>query len=194
MESNLKSSIIKKQNYSELIFIEDGPNIYEKMIHKSIIKLIYDSRKTIDIVSPYFVPDSKIFSALKNALLSGVKINFFIPGIPDKKTLYLATKYYLGQLIKLGLKVHIMENLFVHSKFMIFDNKYTIFGTANLDIRSLFLNYELMNISSCPKIRTYLINLIKDYKNLSYLYIPSQKSRFKLFFRKLFVLTFTPLF
>jgi cardiolipin synthase len=79
---------------------------------------------------------------LIDAAARGVIVNIIITGKPDKKSAYIAAKYYADKLSTYGIKVMRTDNFFMHAKAYMFDDKLTIIGTSNLDYRSLFLHYE----------------------------------------------------
>jgi cardiolipin synthase len=66
-----------------------------------------------------------------------------IPNKPDHAFVYWATYSYVGQLLKAGAKVYIYENGFLHSKMIVIDNEASTVGTANIDVRSFKLNFEV---------------------------------------------------
>ena len=89
-------------------------------------------------------PDEAFQDALKSAINSGVDVRIMIPGIPDKKYVYYATKSYAAELVKAGAKVY-MHPRFIHSKTLLVDDEISAVGTFNLDIRSFKLHFELSN-------------------------------------------------
>ena len=89
------------------------------------------------------MPDDAIFSALKMAALSGVDVRLMIPCKPDHPFVYRATCSYAGELLDYGAKVYIYTNGFLHSKGIMVDGRVCCYGTANMDIRSFELNFEV---------------------------------------------------
>jgi cardiolipin synthase len=106
-------------------------------------ELIHSARKRIWIVSPYFVPDDTIISALQLAALRGVDVRIMLPEKPDHKLVYLARFSYLEETIPFGIKVFCFQAGFLHQKVALVDDEIAAVGTANLDNRSFRLNFEI---------------------------------------------------
>jgi len=104
---------------------------------------INSARKRIWIASPYFVPDHSVVEALQLAALRGVDVKIILPGIPDKKIVYLASFSYLPRLFIPGIKIYRYTPGFMHQKVILFDDEWAGVGSANLDNRSFYLNFEM---------------------------------------------------
>ena len=120
-------------------------------------------------------------------------IEIYIPGKPDKKIVYYGTNFYLKQLVTFGAQVFILNNIFLHSKFAIFDDQFVYIGTNNLDMRSLYTNYEVINIIQGQKTITFLNNLCNQYQVYAKLLQPHHESRIKTNFKKVIYELFAPL-
>ena len=101
------------------------------------------AEKSIYIQTPYFIPDESIFNALMIAIRSGIDVHVMIPCMPDHPFVYWATYSYIGDLVMAGAKCYTYNNGFLHSKGIIVDGKVLCYGTANMDIRSFALNFEV---------------------------------------------------
>ena len=106
-------------------------------------ELINRAKNRIWIVSPYFVPDDKVISALQLAALRGVDVRIMLPENPDHKLVYLASFSYLEETIPVGIKVYRFKEGFLHQKVFLVDDRLAGVGTANLDNRSFRLNFEI---------------------------------------------------
>ena len=104
--------------------------------------MINNAKENIYIQTPYFIPDEAIYSSLRIAAKSGVKIKLMIPGIPDKRSVYYASLSHLHQLLEDNIEVY-YYNGFLHSKVIVCDENITTIGSANLDRRSFNLNFEI---------------------------------------------------
>jgi cardiolipin synthase len=93
--------------------------------------------------TPYFIPDDSIFEVLRIAGLSGLDVRIMIPNKPDHPFVYWAGLSYIGDLLEAGVRFYTYERGFLHSKVMIMDDLVSSVGTANLDIRSFKLNFEI---------------------------------------------------
>lgn len=101
------------------------------------------ARKNIYIQTPYFIPDDDIRDALIIAAKSGIDVRIMIPCKPDHPFVYWATYSYLGEMIEAGARCYTYDNGFLHAKCMCVDGLVTCMGTANMDIRSFSLNFEV---------------------------------------------------
>ena len=123
--------------------VTSGPDSDIPHIRNVYLRCIGNANKRIRIQTPYFIPDTAVLNALKLALLSGKEVELMIPCKPDHMFVYWATRYYAAQLIAHGAKVYIYQKGFLHVKGIIMDENVYCFGTANMDIRSFYLNYEV---------------------------------------------------
>jgi cardiolipin synthase len=105
--------------------------------------MINKARKSIYIQTPYFIPDESILAALLIAIHSGIEVNVMIPCKPDHPFVYWATYSHIGELVLAGANCYTYQNGFLHSKGMIVDEEICCYGTANMDIRSFALNFEV---------------------------------------------------
>ncbi|OEF96600.1 cardiolipin synthase [Desulfuribacillus alkaliarsenatis] len=123
--------------------VSSGPDSDVEQIKLGYIKMILSAKKYIYIQTPYFIPDESLLDALKIAALSGVDIRIMIPNKPDHPFIYWATYSNVGELLNIGAKVYIYENGFMHAKTIVVDDKIASVGTANIDVRSFRLNFEV---------------------------------------------------
>src|SRR5699024_7113083 len=101
------------------------------------------AKHSIYIQTPYFIPDNSVHEILKMAALSGVDVNIMIPCKPDHPFVYRATEYFAKDIIKYGAKVYVYDDGFFHSKVLIVDGEVASIGSANMDVRSFKLNFEI---------------------------------------------------
>jgi cardiolipin synthase len=101
------------------------------------------ARERLWIVSPYFVPDEQLMSALQLAALRGVDVRILIPENPDQKLVYYSSFSYLEDAEKSGVKIYRYQPGFLHQKVMLIDDDTAAIGTANFDNRSMRLNFEV---------------------------------------------------
>jgi len=123
--------------------VSSGPDTKWRYIHYGYIKMITEADKSVYIQTPYFAPDDSVFEALKIAALSGIDVRIIIPGKPDHMFVYWASLSYLGELLEAGVKCYQYEDGFIHSKLVLVDGFMTAVGTANMDMRSFKLNFEI---------------------------------------------------
>lgn len=123
----------------------DGPDSEETFIRDMFMKTIMGASKSIYIATPYLIPDEALYDSLLIQALSGVEIVIVTPGLPDKKYVKLATESYYRDLIKVGVKIF-EYNGFIHSKKLLIDDETAIIGTANFDMRSFNLSFEVCTL------------------------------------------------
>ncbi len=123
--------------------ISSGPDSKSQEIRDNYLRLIHKARRSICLQTPYFIPDEAVLSALYIAAKSGVDVRIMVPCKPDHPFVYWATYSYLGEMIEAGAKCYIYNNGFLHAKGISVDGKVSCLGTANMDIRSFQLNFEV---------------------------------------------------
>ncbi len=140
--------MIDDEGYGDVAvqIITSGPDKTDEIIKQNYIKLINSAQKSILIQTPYFIPDSSVMEAIKIAALSGIDVRIMIPNKPDHLFVYWATYYYIGELLKYGVKVYTYEKGFLHAKTLVIDGTVSTVGTANFDMRSFKLNFEIIAI------------------------------------------------
>ena len=128
---------------SAVQMVTSGPASNSPHIRNVYLRCISTAKERIRIQTPYFIPDAAVLNALKLALLSGKEVQLMIPQKPDHMFVYWATLYYASDLLRMGAKVFIYQKGFLHAKGILMDDEVYCFGTANMDIRSFHLNYEM---------------------------------------------------
>jgi cardiolipin synthase len=101
------------------------------------------AKERVWITSPYFVPNPEILVALELAVLRGVDVRILLPGMPDHLLVYLAAFSYLKDTLPVGVKMYRYKEGFLHEKVMLVDDQLAAVGTANLDTRSMRLQFEI---------------------------------------------------
>lgn len=123
--------------------VSSGPDSEWEQIKDGYLKMIFRAKKYIYIQTPYFIPDISFLDALRIACLSGVDVRIMIPNKPDHVFVYWATYSNVGHLLKAGAKIYIYDNGFLHAKQIVIDDEVATVGTANIDVRSFKLNFEV---------------------------------------------------
>lgn len=123
--------------------VSSGPDHMEEYIKNSYMKIINNAKNYVYIQTPYLVPDSPMMEALKISALSGVDVRIIVPGEPDHFFMEWMLSANIGLLIEYGIKIYRYGNGFIHSKTIVADGEVCSIGTANLDIRSFKLNFEI---------------------------------------------------
>ncbi len=122
----------------------DGPKpFYDEEIGENLyLTLINQAKNSVWIMTPYFVTDKRITTAVESAAKRGVDVRIVTPHIPDKKTVYRQTKRNYSSFIRAGVKVYEYTPGFIHSKNVLCDGEAGVCGTINFDYRSFCHHYE----------------------------------------------------
>lgn len=121
----------------------DGPNKDLDKLNHLILGVISAATKEVLIMTPYFLPTFDLIGALIAARLRGIKVQILLPGHNNIKLVHWAMQNTLKQLLESGLDIRYQPAPFVHSKLLLIDGEYALIGSANMDPRSLRLNYEM---------------------------------------------------
>ena len=142
---NYDDYFIDQEEYGNIgiQIISSGPDHKEEFIKNAYMKIINNAKERIYIQTPYLVPDEPIKEALKIAALSGVDVRIMVPGKPDHFFMEWILSANMGELMESGVRIYKYQKGFIHSKTITADGKVASIGTANLDIRSFQLNFEI---------------------------------------------------
>lgn len=130
-------------NCTTMQIVSSGPDTRWPSIQYNYFKMINEANASIFIQTPYFIPEDSVLEALKIASLSGIDVKIIVPSKPDHPFVYWANLSYIGELLDAGAKCYKYEKGFIHSKLILIDSKVSSVGTANMDIRSFKLNFEI---------------------------------------------------
>lgn len=135
-------SAVEDPSKGILIPYADNPLDDHLVADNVYITLINAATKYVYCTTPYLVPDETLMNALELAARRGVDVRIMMPHIPDKKFTFMLSHSYYEHLITRGVRIYEFEPGFVHAKELISDGMHAAIGTANLDFRSLYMNYE----------------------------------------------------
>jgi cardiolipin synthase len=121
----------------------DGPDTELDRLIALYIGAIGQARRRIAIMTPYFVPPRELITPLQAAALEGLDVAVILPGQNNLWFIHAATRHMLWELLDRGVNVYYQPPPFVHSKLFYVDDHYAQLGSANLDARSLRLNFEM---------------------------------------------------
>jgi cardiolipin synthase len=123
--------------------VESGPDQPHETIHTVFFTAITEAQKTVYITTPYFVPDAAVLMALKAASWRGVDVRVLLPGKSDLKLIQMAGRSYYRELLEAGVKLYEHRPGILHAKTMVVDGSWATVGSANMDVRSFRLNFEI---------------------------------------------------
>ncbi len=123
--------------------ISDGPDREFRKLNWIIMGALACARKKVRIMTPYFIPDRTLVSALVTAVFKGVEVTLILPEENNLPYVHWATRAFLWEILQHGIRVFYQPPPFTHTKLFLVDGIWTLIGSANLDPRSLRLNFEL---------------------------------------------------
>jgi cardiolipin synthase len=122
--------------------VTDGPDEDLDRLNWILHGAFAAARRRLVIMTPYFIPDRPLIAALVAVALRGVRVDIVLPGLNNLPYCHWATRHLLWELLAHGVRVWYQPPPFVHSKLLLVDDAYTLLGSANIDSRSLRLNFE----------------------------------------------------
>ena len=143
-----------------------GPDSITPTILYSLLYAVYQAQEEILITTPYFIPDQSLMDALMVAALGGVSVQLLVPEKSDSRLVQLAACSYYADLLAAGVKLFFYQDGFVHAKTLVVDKKIAVIGTANMDLRSFDLNFEVNAIVFDEELATSLAHVfVSDIKD-----------------------------
>jgi cardiolipin synthase A/B len=122
--------------------IADGPDEDFEIFRWAVLGALACAATSVHILTPYFLPDMAMISALNLAAMRGVEVDILLPAKSNLPYVHWATFAILWQVLERGCRVWLTPPPFDHSKLMLVDNCWSLLGSANWDPRSLRLNFE----------------------------------------------------
>ena len=139
----VRSTIVDAQAHCCAQLVASGPDEIDDTVQTVLVSGAYQARTRIVLVTPYFVPDSALLAALCVAARRGVDVEVLVPGRSNHPMSDIARRRALRTLATAGGRIWLAPQM-LHAKLALFDDDLALSGSANIDSRSLFLNYELM--------------------------------------------------
>ncbi|WP_434414605.1 cardiolipin synthase [symbiont of Argiope bruennichi] len=181
----LNHKVSKKSK--NLIQIIDNSPLFEISNHDLLFNnLFLSAKKKIYIITPYLILSNSLEKSLIIAKKSNIDIKIITPEIPDKKIVHAITRMNYEKLIKNNIEIFEYQKSFIHSKFILIDDKIVFFGTSNLDYRSIFQNYETMSLIKSKSLNQKLLKIfledLKQSKKIEFKNHFNNKSFWNIFF------------
>lgn len=123
--------------------VPDGPDADFENARWTLLAALAEAQSSVQIITPYFLPDSALVTALNLAALRGVRVDIILPSKSNLPYVHWASRALWWQVLERGCKIWLTPPPFDHSKLMIVDGHWVFIGSANWDARSLRLNFEL---------------------------------------------------
>jgi cardiolipin synthase len=123
--------------------LPSGPSSPPEAMRMVVLAAIYEARRELVLTTPYFIPDEPLLMAMASAALRGVAVTLIMPAKNDSRLVDLASRAFQGDLARAGVRVMLFEGGLLHTKSISIDGRRSLFGSLNLDPRSLELNFEI---------------------------------------------------
>jgi len=123
--------------------IPSGPLVRNEAIQQILLMAIYTARRELILTTPYFVPDEVLLTALISAARRGVEVTIVLPDKVDSLLVRLASQAHKLDLLEAGIRVAQFQGGLLHTKSITVDGQFSLFGSVNLDPRSLHLMFEI---------------------------------------------------
>jgi cardiolipin synthase len=145
LEVNGDDNVLSKKVLKEAFVqtLEGNPGIPTQVIREAYFICLTQAAQTVDITTPYFVPEADIIIALKTAVARGVRVRLLVPRHVIPRIVGPASRTYYGELLEAGVQIYMYEKGMLHAKLMVIDSEIAEVGSANYDLRSYRLNYEV---------------------------------------------------
>jgi cardiolipin synthase len=144
--------------------VMSGPGVDEAANLRVITQAINGGRRRIVLTTPYFVADGALALALQNAAMRGCQVTLIVPARNDSWLVEHASRWFFEDLASAGVQIRRYTGGLLHTKSITIDGEVALFGTANLDMRSLSLNFELMLVIYDEKFARELLELQLGYE------------------------------
>lgn len=141
--------------------VTDGPVEELDKLATLFVSAVASAREKVTIVTPYFLPSRELVGALISAALRGIDVNIVLPSVNNQPLVHWASRNMLLELLYRGVRVRYQPPPFAHTKLLLVDNHYTMMGSANVDPRSLRLNFE-MNVELYGAAAVFGVSLYVD--------------------------------
>lgn len=141
---------------ASLQLVTSGPTDRWSNVELILLKAIGDARKRVWIQTPYFLPPEGMLRALQSAALARVDVRVMMPARSDSRILTFASRSYISECLRAGVKFYFYEPTMLHAKTVIVDDDFSSVGSANIDFRSFEHNFESMMMIYSPDVNSTL--------------------------------------
>jgi cardiolipin synthase len=132
-----------RTGHASVAIVPSGPDTRTEAIHRLFFAAIAGSRDRVFITTPYFVPDPPMVVALQVAAMRGVDVKLVLPSRSNHRVTFHAGRSFYSELLEAGVHIHEYQPGMIHAKTMVVDGRIVFLGSANMDMRSFRLNFEV---------------------------------------------------
>ncbi len=143
LHAELDPAAVRIEGESAVQVVASGPDVAGDALYEGILAMIQEAAHSIWIITPYFIPDEVLLRSLIVKARAGTDVTLIIPATSNHPITDYARRHYVRELLKAGARVQLHTGKMMHSKAMIVDERIGLLGSANFDLRSLFVNFEI---------------------------------------------------
>lgn len=148
--------------------VPSGPGFTTEPNLRLFTSMAHHAKKTLQLVSPYFIPDESLMEAVTTACYRGVQVELYVSEKSDQALVGHAQSSYYRELLKAGVKMYLYPApAILHTKCAIADAEIAVMGSSNMDMRSFGLNYEISMMTGKGEVMDNLLALVEEYKEKS---------------------------
>ncbi len=155
--------LVQPQGQADIQVIASGPGQTDDGLLQMILGLINSAQQELVMTTPYLVPDESLLRAIRGAAARGVRVTLIVPEKVDSLLTRYAARSYYDDLLDVGVNIHLFRGGLLHTKSIMMDRAISMWGTVNLDMRSLWINYEVSLFVYDPVFASELSALQQSY-------------------------------
>jgi len=150
LQKELPAALPSAAGFSEVQIVASGPDVAGDALYEGILSLVQQAERSVWIVTPYFIPDEVLFRSLLVQARAGIDVRVCVPAKSNHPITDLARRHFLRGLHAAGAKIMLYQPGMIHAKMLLVDEQTSLYGSANMDLRSLFLNFEVGAVTYSP--------------------------------------------
>jgi len=143
LHAEIPENVVEPRGESELQVVASGPDVRGDPLYEGIVAMIQEAEQSIWIVTPYFIPDDVLLRSLIVKARAGREVTLIVPAHSNHPVTDFARHYYTRELRQAGARILHYTGGMLHAKAMVIDDRAGLVGSANFDLRSLFVNFEI---------------------------------------------------
>jgi cardiolipin synthase len=134
--------------------LPSGANYPLEGFETLLVWQIHQARERVTMVTPYFIPDEDVLTALRTAVARGVDVKLVLSKVVDQRLVNLAQCSYYDDLLSAGVNIYLFRDYLLHAKNVSVDSQFAVVGSSNVDLRSFTLNEEVsLLLFDTPSVR-----------------------------------------
>ncbi|MFA0085778.1 cardiolipin synthase [Vibrio sp. 10N.286.49.C2] len=183
------------QDSKPIQVVPSGPGMPDQLIGQVLTLAMHQAERSVTITTPYFVPSADLLETIKTTAQRGVTVELIIPKKNDSMMVQWASRAFYTDLLSSGVNIYEFDGGLLHTKSVVIDELFCLVGTVNMDMRSLWLNFEVTLAVEDPIFTEEMHQLQNSYISKSEMIdysVWKQRSLYHRFFERLFYL-FNPL-